>query len=614
MSGVTFKPWARDPTAEPSISDALQRARFERGPFRDITEASLQEELATQGSLELSDSEEEDDDENADAERTSGKASTREELFAVKGEMLQHVVQAEQDIARTLDYVSLVLSKDAPGTVAGTLSPWVKEKVPLGSFGVDLWQRQPVDTSKRAQELLLATNVRMQGLQQSADGLLTAAARLENNVRKETKYWGSILSVSDKGWNVCRVPKQQHRLAVTFGFGESSAQFSRKGIAALDADADGNVRLERGVGSRPEALRVVLKQNGKVVGRSKLPYSPRQDEMTIETRIRHARDSLFDEELFHEMIQESRSLASLGIRMQGDAVQCHDTSDGENAMEVIFELVRLDQQENLPSDERENDELAHGMVLGARLLLTHAHRERLHKRSEVPVVLGEKTDTQTRPQILRPILSLVRHRAALGRLSVCLQNTTTLLSVAEIKTTVAQAELALPSGDTNSADDLCKRFLEPWVSRASIAIYDTNEKPFTLQFVITTSLHTSVGSVYTLIGPDNRRFDYTTLYDLQCAVDPTVAAVLATQLGDVAPGTWKAIAREAMLERQRDDGTIERMWVDMDCASSTLVLHIDEQRVAWAGNTADGTSERRSFWAACKDLAKIEGVANTDDA
>nr|POE78655.1 mediator of rna polymerase ii transcription subunit 17 [Quercus suber] len=614
MTDLTFKPWTRDPIAEPSISDALQRARLERGPFRGITEASLQEEIATQGSLDLSESEDEDDEENVEGGKASGKPSTREELFAVKAEMLQHVVQAEQDIARTLDYVSLVLSKDAPGSVTGTLSPWIKAKVPLGSFGVDLWQRQPVDAWKRAQEQLLATNVRLQGLQQSADGLLAAAARLESNVRKETRYWDSILSVSNKGWNVCRVPKQQHRLAVTFGFGESSEQFSRKGIAALDADADGNVRLERGVGSRPEALRVTLKMEGNTIGRSRLPEAPKQDDMTLETRIRHARDSLFDEELFHEMIQESRVLASLGLEMQGNKLRCCDPDDGKNAIEVVFELVRLDEQDSFTSDEHEHDSLAQGIVTCARLLLTQAHRERLQKRSEPPAVLGESVDTIPRLQLLRPIISCVRHRSALDRLNTSLEDIATLLSVAKIKTSVDQAKLALPvASEVSTSEDLCKLFLEPWTSHVSITIQNLEDDAFTLDFHITTSLDTSFGPVFAFVGPDKRRFNYTNLEDLRCAVDPTIAAVLATQLGNIAQGTWKAITREAMIEREADDGQIQKMWVDVDSATSTLALIADEQKVVWTGDS-EGTSEGRSFWEVCREITKIETVIDAEVA
>lgn len=605
MSGLTFRPWARDPSAEPSISDALQRARFERGPFRDITEASLLEELAGEGAMELSDSEDEDEDEVKDEGRTTEKPGTRDELFAVKNEMLQHVKQAEQDIVRALDYVSLALSKDNPGAAVGTLSPWVKDKVPLGTFGVDLWQRMPVDHAKRAQEELLATNVRMQGLQQSADGLLAAATRLEQNVRKETRYWESILSVSNKGWNVCRASKQQHRLAVTFGFNESSSQFSRKGIAALDADLDGNVRLERGVGSRPEALHVVLRRDGKTIGSSRLPSSPDHEDMTLEARIRNARDSLFDEELFHEMMLESRMLTSLGIAMEGAALCCADSGD-ENALEVTFEVMRLDQEGNLPSEEEtKNDRLAQAIAHVAGLLLTQAHRERLHKRSEVPAILMEQQNSQPRLQILRPILSFVRHQSAIDQLNTYLHQIEALLAAAKIRTSVRGAHLALPTTDVNSAEDLCKLLLQPWRSDSAITIYDDKENGFTVNIDIMTSLSTSFGAVYILTAPDGHRIDCRNLDELRLSVDPCVASGLATQLGDAAPGTWKAIAREAMLEKEGNGGMIERMWVELDSAEPTLVLRVGDRKMAWSSGIGEEL-EKRSFWLACSEDVKVE--------
>ena len=105
----------------------------------------MQEEIAAEGALELSESEaENEDDDDQDVESKARiRPSSREDLFRVKYEMLEQVRAAEQDILMSLDFISLLLSKDAPKQAQSTISPVLKEAVPLGSLGTDLWQRMP---------------------------------------------------------------------------------------------------------------------------------------------------------------------------------------------------------------------------------------------------------------------------------------------------------------------------------------------------------------------------------------------------------------------------------------------------------------------------------------
>ena len=81
MTAVAIEPWARDAVEETSLQDVLARVNFERGHFRDITEASLQEEIAGEGALVVSDSDEEEEDEVADVPDAQAKPSTREDLY-----------------------------------------------------------------------------------------------------------------------------------------------------------------------------------------------------------------------------------------------------------------------------------------------------------------------------------------------------------------------------------------------------------------------------------------------------------------------------------------------------------------------------------------------------
>ena len=265
---LTFKPWARDNDDKTALSEVLARVNFERGHFRDITEASLLEEIVAEGGLSPSESGDEEDDEQdeADNNKTQQPVSTREELWAKRAEMQRHAAEAHNDIMMALDSISLLETKYLPGQARVTMSEALKQaNPPMGSIGVDVWDPASMkqDLARVAQDNLLATKVRMEGLQQGADDLLAAATRLQNNVRQETSYWEEILSVAEKGWSISRIGSS-HILGVRFGFQGSAQGFEKRDVAALIANSDGGVSLERGIGTKPKAIRVLMRRGESV--------------------------------------------------------------------------------------------------------------------------------------------------------------------------------------------------------------------------------------------------------------------------------------------------------------------------------------------------------------
>lgn len=62
---------------------------------------------------------------------------------------------------------------------------------------------------------IVAKGARMEALDAAADEILKAARKLEKEVRRETKYWREIVSVSDKGWPIQRL--RQNTRYVPFG-------------------------------------------------------------------------------------------------------------------------------------------------------------------------------------------------------------------------------------------------------------------------------------------------------------------------------------------------------------------------------------------------------------
>ncbi|KXT05496.1 hypothetical protein AC578_3740 [Pseudocercospora eumusae] len=396
--GLSIKPWATtNGTQTPPLKDVLAQLHNERGHFRNVTEASLQEELAAEGGLELSESSDDDDDQ--DVEKEKKQPTTRQELYTLKTDIWTHANDAHQQILLSLDMMSLLESKYAPAQAKTTMSPALSNAAPTGTLAADVWHRMPQDKAREAQDDALAYKARMKYLQQSADDLLTASKRLEDNVRKETMFWDQILDVTNKGWSVSRIPigqkGQQRLLGVHFGFAGCRPEFTR-GIAALVPDSEGNIRLERGVGTKPKALRVILKKDGEVIGQSTLPKLPDAEETTLESRIRHARDSVFDEELYHEMLREARTLRSYDVKMsRGIEIPVHDYT-----LEV--ELTPLDDLASHQSLPHSN--VSQAAVLALRLLLSEAHRGALEQRALVPPPIAEKSEEKPHLNLIRSVL------------------------------------------------------------------------------------------------------------------------------------------------------------------------------------------------------------------
>jgi len=259
MAALTFRPWARDAPDSGALKDVLARVHSERGHFREITEASLQEEIAGEGGLELSESEDEDEDEDKDEEPLDAKPTTRDDIFKAREAMLRLADTVLNDMLILQDSLSIQVTPYALENGKSTMSPALKQALPPGVIGHDIWHNMPQNKAREAQDELIATNVRMDGLQRSADSLLAAANRLQDNVRKETQFWDQLLPITENGWNICKLPGRRNRLGVTYGFTESAPEFSRRGVAALNTNSDGAITLERGIGTKPKAMRITLK-------------------------------------------------------------------------------------------------------------------------------------------------------------------------------------------------------------------------------------------------------------------------------------------------------------------------------------------------------------------
>ncbi|KAK4494047.1 hypothetical protein PRZ48_015234 [Zasmidium cellare] len=600
-TSLTFKPWTTENGDEPSLKDILGRIETERGQFRHVTEASLQEDIAAEGALELSsnDDEEDEQDEGEGGVAKRQPANDRAELWRAKQEMGSYLNEALRNSHQSLKFVALLQSKYQRSIAASSLGD-MKDKVPYGSISGDVWDPEramPKDAARENQDGLLATSVRMRELQQSADGLLAAATQLKENVRQETLFWDEILSVTERGWRISKISGTP-LLGVRYGFQGSDAAFANSQVAAITSDSEGNVMLERGLGTRPKAIRTILRQEGHVIGSSALPRVPDESETTLEARIRHARDSVFDEELFHEMLRESRSLISEGVTTKDSAV--YFTTELSQGLEVELQLVSLDEDNSLGLEASHDlDTIAHAILLTARLLLGQGHRNKLNRMKEIPPPLSKKEDDDRQnTAILRP-LTLVQ------LLNAYLDKMCNLLRTAGVSAESQPGRLSLPVAANGSIDvqDLVTSLMKPFKAESVLWLIASDALTLEMKLTAESFVWNTPGSTFTIHPPGGQTVRLFSIDELFLAANDFLALALAQLLKELVGHEWSLDRREGTLTRTREvsEKEVLKFGIDEGCSAVTLrsLGSHGRKEVLWI---SDGSSETKPLSEAWKEL------------
>lgn len=128
-----------------------------------------------------------------------------------------------------LDFISLLLSKHTPRQTETSMSAFLKQTVPMGSLNTDVIKTPQRSESAKKDTKTVSRGWKLESFNAAASKLLKSASRLEEEVAAETKYWGEVLAVKDKGWKVCRIPREKQVLGVQYGFLEGELSAMRNG-------------------------------------------------------------------------------------------------------------------------------------------------------------------------------------------------------------------------------------------------------------------------------------------------------------------------------------------------------------------------------------------------
>ncbi|KAK1149655.1 RNA polymerase II mediator complex subunit [Aspergillus melleus] len=447
-----------------SLPVEIAQINTQWGSFRDVSESALREKIEAEKNKDPWS----DEDDSDKAATDLDTAERVDQLYKRRADITQFALQAHMETMFALDFVSLLLSKHTPRQSETSMSAYLKQVAPLGSLNSEIVEPPPKPDSVLRDTKTVSRGWRMQNFNSAANKLLDCASRLDSEVTSETKYWNEVLAVKAKGWKVCRLPRERQALGVQYGFMESTPIFRDRALAALRRLDDGSLILDKGlVPTKAKAVRVRVRTYGQLTGCSTLP-KPASNAETIEGRILQARDTLYEEELFHELFREARILGGQGVTTRRNLIQIPVSED----QEILLDLVDTD-QDPLPDEEQisstEYNVLADALGHSTRILLSYSHRQNLRRRTQLPLPLTPKRRHTPEYSLLRPIMAWLQHSSHVRWLESHMNDVHHILKSAGLSseftaTPFSSVGLLSPDGSIPKVESLIHTFLMPFES------------------------------------------------------------------------------------------------------------------------------------------------------
>jgi mediator of RNA polymerase II transcription subunit 17 len=377
----------------------------------------------------------------ATSEADSDVTETKD-VAAARDEVLKAIHMTHQTSMFALDFVSLLLSKENPAQAVTTFSHGLRELVGVGTLGATMLEAPtPLTLNRVPDNKMVAIGKRLIDLNKAADTALAASKRLQQEIGSETRYWSEVLAVSKDGWRTFRLPHETHTMGVKFGFTNTAPEFKTNSIAPMRRAENGSVHLEHGkMGSGSKRLQVSILENGVVGGRSTLPR-PLPGDAPLQDRVKEARDTIFAQELWHEINREGRTLLSRNLRLDKSAVAY--TLDATRTISI--RLASLDDTDEAQVEQLgPQDAIAESLYITLCLLLCAAHRLNEHRRSEPSASRGPPPAYS----LLAPIISYFEYDKSVEQFVRFLTSFTNVLRSAGLSSSITMKEppLGTPPG------------------------------------------------------------------------------------------------------------------------------------------------------------------------
>lgn len=245
-------------------------------------------------------------------------------------------------------------------------------------------------------------------------------------------------------------------------------------------DNDGSIILDPNLALKPKTLRVRISEGGKITGSSQLPVQSVGEGLAVEKSIRLARDSLLEEELFHEMSLETRHLLPYGVRLRDSVISVDAPGTDTPARQLLIDCIP--REDKIPEGQDHTyNWLAQTAAEALRLLLTHEHSMRLYRRTQLPPPLTARKQERNSPPLLRTLLAMLHHLQNVDSLFTYLNTVSNTLKSAgleaPLETSREESWIELRDSlrkstnkDLSATDQLLEIFTKPFTGKATLTL------------------------------------------------------------------------------------------------------------------------------------------------
>ena len=194
----------------------------------------------------------------------------------------------------------------------------------------------------------------------------------------------------------------------------------------------------------------------------------------MEKEILNARNSIFDEELHHEIHREARNLINQGVRCVGTSVLIPFETDKQ------IEIDLVTPESSASEDIIGSSPVVDTVATSLHILLSYAHRQSLQNRSQKPPPLRESRNPRPLYALLKPVIEYFQHRSHVQSMQTFLE---------QLRKTLAVAGLDLATETFESFQDLAVATNKPYNSTIETLLQRLTSSPHS-----TTTLHLPDGA------------------------------------------------------------------------------------------------------------------------
>lgn len=363
-------------------------------------------------------------------------------------------------------------------------------------------------------------------------------------------------------------------------------------------------------------IRVRLLHQGKQIASSMAAAPKPSTDDSVEAGILNARNSVFDEELHHEIHREARNLVNQGVRSVGTSVLIPFESNKQLEIDLVStEDSTLD---SATEDNIESSRMAENATLVLRILLSYAHRQNLRSRSKKPPALRETKPPRSLYPILKPVVEYLQHRSHVQALQTFLTEVRATIDKAGLNLTVVTPEssydiasisaVATKSEDSSKVEALVQQLTSPLHSTMAINMIDAST---VVNLDIQTTLSLPEGTTFNVVNKEfplqnpvsqlPRSTQYTTIVDVEnCITHLTTLSILHHLLSEFSD--WRTCSTHGTSMMRNRSGTKDREIVTLALAKGQLSMtwqrsgSLNDQGLwTWEAEDLEGNSETRSI-------------------